>query len=283
MGGHPPSSPGRHPLSRPRGPDRVWDRSLPPHHKASRPQEHHPPLNVTVNYDGFIDDVELGDILLVDGGIMSAVVRSKTDTDVVTEIVDGGSMKSRRHLNIRGKSANLPAITDRDWADIRFGLEQGVDYYALSFVRTADVIYELKDWLARAGATGTSAIGVLAKIESADSVANLDAILDAVDGAMVARGDLGAELPVEEVPYWQSKIVRGCRKRGKPVIVATNMLESMIKCPTPTRWVWVGGWVGGGGGGVVGRGVHRAVEVLLWYRGTRGRNWRQAAPPSLTM
>ncbi|KFM29270.1 Pyruvate kinase isozyme G, chloroplastic [Auxenochlorella protothecoides] len=190
---------------------------------------------IGVNYDGFIDDVELGDILLVDGGIMSAVVRSKTDTDVVTEIVDGGSMKSRRHLNIRGKSANLPAITDRDWADIRFGLEQGVDYYALSFVRTADVIYELKDWLARAGATGTSAIGVLAKIESADSVANLDAILDAVDGAMVARGDLGAELPVEEVPYWQSKIVRGCRKRGKPVIVATNMLESMIKCPTPTR------------------------------------------------
>lgn len=86
-----------------------------------------------------------------------------------------------------------------------------------------------------AGATGTSSIGVLAKIESADSVANLDSILDAVDGAMVARGDLGAELPVEEVPYWQNKIVRGCRRRGKPVIVATNMLESMIKYPTPTR------------------------------------------------
>ncbi|KAK2080267.1 hypothetical protein QBZ16_000120 [Prototheca wickerhamii] len=190
---------------------------------------------IGVNYDGFIEDVGVGDTLLVDGGIMSMLVREITDTEVVTEVLDGGLMKSRRHLNIRGKSANLPAITERDWADIRFGLEQGVDYYALSFVRTADVIYELKDWLARQGATGTSAIGVLAKIESADSVANLEAILDAVDGAMVARGDLGAELPVEEVPYWQNAIVRGCRRRGKPVIVATNMLESMIKFPTPTR------------------------------------------------
>jgi len=98
-------------------------------------------------------------------------------------------------------------------------------------VRSADVIYELKAYLAAQGA----AIGVLAKIESADSVAQLDEILDAVDGAMVARGDLGAELPVEQVPFWQARIVAGCRKRGKPVIVATNMLESMIQNPTPTR------------------------------------------------
>lgn len=106
---------------------------------------------IGVNYDGFIDDVEVGDTLLVDGGIMSMLVRDISGTEVITEVVDGGIMKSRRHLNIRGKSANLPAITDRDWADIRFGLEQGVDYYALSFVRTADVIYELKDWLAKQG------------------------------------------------------------------------------------------------------------------------------------
>ncbi|KAI7835791.1 hypothetical protein COHA_010311 [Chlorella ohadii] len=182
---------------------------------------------VSVNYDDFINDASKGDMLLVDGGIMSMHVDSITDTDVECTVVDGGTMGPRRHLNIRGKSANLPAITDRDWADIKFGIEIGVDYYALSFVRDAEVIHELKSYLAQEGLTGTSAIGVLAKIESADSVEHLDEILDAVDGAMVARGDLGAELPVEEVPYWQSKIVQGCRRRGKPVIVATNMLESI--------------------------------------------------------
>ena len=102
-------------------------------------------------------------------------------------------------------------------------------------MRDAEVIYELKAFLKKEGCTGTSSIGVLAKIESADSVQNLEAILDAVDGAMVARGDLGAELPVEEVPFWQNRIVQGCRNRGKPVIVATNMLESMIENPIPTR------------------------------------------------
>ncbi|KAL4447350.1 hypothetical protein ABPG77_007383 [Micractinium sp. CCAP 211/92] len=190
---------------------------------------------ISVNYDEFVEDASVGDMLLVDGGIMSMEVQRITDTDVECRVVDGGTLGSRRHLNIRGKSANLPAITDRDWEDIKFGVEMGVDYYALSFVRDADVIYELKDYLAKQGLVGTSAIGVLAKIESADSVAHLDDILDAVDGAMVARGDLGAELPVEEVPYWQSQIVQGCRKRGKPVIVATNMLESMVQNPTPTR------------------------------------------------
>lgn len=186
---------------------------------------------ISVNYDGFIDDVSVNDMLLVDGGMLSLKILDKTKQDVVCEVVDGGVMGSRRHLNIRGKSANLPAITEKDWLDLQFGIDVGVDYYALSFVRSADVIYELKAYLAKQGA----AIGILPKIESADSVGQLSAILDAADGAMVARGDLGAELPVQEVPYWQSRIVQGCRKRGKPVIVATNMLESMITNPTPTR------------------------------------------------
>ncbi|KAL4443531.1 hypothetical protein ABPG75_011268 [Micractinium tetrahymenae] len=190
---------------------------------------------ISVNYDEFVEDASVGDMLLVDGGIMAMEVQRITDTDVECKVVDGGTLGSRRHLNIRGKSANLPAITDRDWEDIKFGVEMGVDFYALSFVRDAEVIYELKNYLSNEGLVGTSSIGVLAKIESADSVAHLEEILDAVDGAMVARGDLGAELPVEEVPYWQSQIVQGCRKRGKPVIVATNMLESMIDNPTPTR------------------------------------------------
>lgn len=190
---------------------------------------------ISVNYDGFVDDVSVGDVVLVDGGIMSMAVVAIEGPNVIADVLDGGIMKSRRHLNIRGKSANLPAITDRDWADIRFGINAGVDYFALSFVRSADVIHELKDFLKKEGCTGTASIGVLAKIESADSVTNLEEILDAVDGAMVARGDLGAELPVEEVPFWQNKIVQGCRRRGKPVIVATNMLESMIQHATPTR------------------------------------------------
>eukprot|EP01025_Chloroclados_australasicus_P041325 TRINITY_DN4372_c0_g1_i4.p1 TRINITY_DN4372_c0_g1~~TRINITY_DN4372_c0_g1_i4.p1 ORF type:complete len:640 (+),score=92.90 TRINITY_DN4372_c0_g1_i4:143-1921(+) len=186
---------------------------------------------ISINYDGFINDVSIGDQLLIDGGIITFDVKAITGTDIEIEVVDGGTLKSRRHLNIRGKTVSLPSITENDWADINFGIDVGVDYYALSFVKDAEVIYELKKYLALKGAK----IGVIAKMESADSVKNLDAILDAVDGAMVARGDLGAELPLEVVPYWQSKIIQGCRKRGKPVIVATNMLESMIKNPTPTR------------------------------------------------
>jgi pyruvate kinase len=147
-------------------------------------------------------------------------------------------MGSRRHINVRGKSANLPAITDKDWKDIRWGIhEANVDYFALSFVRDADVIHELKEYLIKEEHQTNTAtrIGILAKIESADSTKHLEEILDAVDGAMVARGDLGAELPVEEVPFWQDSIVRGCRRRGKPCIVATNMLESMISHPLATR------------------------------------------------
>eukprot|EP00270_Netrium_digitus_P016495 TRINITY_DN592_c0_g1_i1.p1 TRINITY_DN592_c0_g1~~TRINITY_DN592_c0_g1_i1.p1 ORF type:complete len:634 (+),score=149.18 TRINITY_DN592_c0_g1_i1:27-1904(+) len=186
---------------------------------------------VSVNYDGFIDDVDVDDIILVDGGMMSLKVLSMTHVDVHCVVVDGGELKSRRHLNVRGKSATLPSITEKDWDDIRFGVENKVDYYALSFVKDAQVIHQLKDYLKSQGAD----IKVLPKIESADSIPNLHAILDASDGAMVARGDLGAELPIEEVPLLQGEIIRMCRSMGKPVIVATNMLESMINHPTPTR------------------------------------------------
>uniref|UniRef100_A0A0D6R1Z5 Pyruvate kinase n=1 Tax=Araucaria cunninghamii TaxID=56994 RepID=A0A0D6R1Z5_ARACU len=186
---------------------------------------------VSVNYDDFVNDVEKGDTLLVDGGMMSLVVKSKTSDSVICEVVDGGELKSRRHLNVRGKSATLPSITDKDWEDIKFGVENEVDYYAVSFVKDAKVVHELKDYLKSCG----SDIHVTVKIESADSIPNLHSILSASDGAMVARGDLGAELPIEEVPLLQEEIIRICRNMGKPVIVATNMLESMINHPTPTR------------------------------------------------
>ncbi|PSR89222.1 Pyruvate kinase isozyme G like [Actinidia chinensis var. chinensis] len=186
---------------------------------------------VSVNYDDFITDVAVGDILLVDGGMMSFAVKSKTQDTVKCEVIDGGELKSRRHLNVRGKSATLPSITDKDWEDIKFGVDNGVDFYAVSFVKNATVVHELKDYLRRSNAD----IHVTVKIESADSIPNLHSILSASDGAMVARGDLGAELPIEEVPLLQEEIIRRCHSMHKPVIVATNMLESMIDHPTPTR------------------------------------------------
>ncbi|KZV34541.1 pyruvate kinase isozyme G, chloroplastic-like [Dorcoceras hygrometricum] len=186
---------------------------------------------VSVNYDDFINDVEVGDILLVDGGMMSLAVKSKTHDLVKCKVIDGGELKSRRHLNVRGKSATLPSITEKDWEDIKFGVDNQVDFYAVSFVKDAKVVHELKDYL-----KGCSAdIHVIVKIESADSIQNLHSIISASDGAMVARGDLGAELPIEEVPLLQTDIIRRCRSMQKPVIVATNMLESMIDHPTPTR------------------------------------------------
>ncbi|XP_058224328.1 pyruvate kinase isozyme G, chloroplastic [Rhododendron vialii] len=186
---------------------------------------------VSVNYDDFVNDVAVGDILLVDGGMMSFSVKSKTNDTVKCEVIDGGELKSRRHLNVRGKSATLPSITDKDWEDIKFGVDNEVDFYAVSFVKDAQVVHELKDYLRRSNAD----IHVIVKIESADSIPNLHSIISASDGAMVARGDLGAELPIEEVPLLQEDIIRRCHSMQKPVIVATNMLESMIDHPTPTR------------------------------------------------
>ena len=162
----------------------------------------------TVNYDDFVNDVHVGDLLLVDGGMMSLEVVNVTSKDVDCKVVDGGVLKSRRHLNVRGKSASLPSITDKDWEDIDFGVRVGVDYYALSFVKDEHVVHELRAYLKKKKAD----IKILVKIESADSIKNLEAILEATDGAMVARGDLGAELPVEEVPMLQQRIVQICRK-----------------------------------------------------------------------
>ncbi|KAG6538539.1 hypothetical protein ZIOFF_003663 [Zingiber officinale] len=133
---------------------------------------------VSVNYDGFVSDVEVGDILLVDGGMMSLAVLSKTVDTVKCQVIDGGELKSRRHLNVRGKSARLPSITDKDWEDIKFGVENEVDFYAVSFVKDSKVIHELKDYLKRQNAD----IHVIPKIESADSIPNLQSIISASDG-----------------------------------------------------------------------------------------------------
>ncbi len=189
------------------------------------------PYCVEVSYDGFIDDVSEGDIVLVDGGMIALKVEEKTSTDIHCTCLDDGVLSSRRHLNIRGKSADLPSITEKDWLDIDFAIEQGIDFIALSFVRDAAAIEKLQRYLQERDAK----IDVIAKIESAEAIPDLAAIIETADGAMIARGDLGAELPIEEVPHLQEEIVRRCRQGVKPVIVATHMLESMIVNPTPTR------------------------------------------------
>jgi len=189
------------------------------------------PNCVEVSYDGFIDDVSVGDIILVDGGMISLRVIIKTASDILCQSLDEGLLGSRRHLNIRGKSAHLPSITEKDWLDIQFGVEQGVDFIALSFVKEASAIVELQQYIKERNAN----IDVIAKIESAEAIPYLAEIIEVADGIMIARGDLGAELPFEEVPHLQEEIIRRCRQAGKPVIVATHMLESMIINPTPTR------------------------------------------------
>lgn len=186
---------------------------------------------VEVSYDGFVDDVEVGDTVLIDGGMISLKVLRIEGKDIVCQCLDDAILTSRRHVNIRGKSADLPSITDKDWQDIRFGIDNGVDFIALSFVRSAEAINTLRKHLQSENAS----IDILAKIESADAIPHLDEIIARSDGIMIARGDLGAELPFEEVPLLQEEIVHKCRAAGKPVVVATHMLESMIVTPTPTR------------------------------------------------
>lgn len=188
-------------------------------------------FTVDVSYDDFINDVYVGDTLLVDGGMSSFLCTEVTETDVISECVDGGTLTSRRHLNVRGKSASLPAITAKDWEDIKFGMDNNVDFYALSFVKHEDDVAMLRDYLRE----NNSQALVLSKIESADAVKRLRPILEVSDGAMVARGDLGAEIPIEDVPLVQDEIVSINRVLRKPTIVATHMLESMITYPTPTR------------------------------------------------
>ena len=186
---------------------------------------------LSVNYDSFLDDVEVGQKILIDNGLIGLKVEKKTKQDVYCQVLDNGEISSRRHLNIPGKEVSLQSITDRDWLDIKFGLEQGVDFIALSFVRSGADIEELRRFLQ----AQHSHVRIVAKVESFEATNNLESICQAADAIMVARGDLGAEIPFSEVPKIQRKIGELGQKYGHPVIVATHMLESMINNPMPTR------------------------------------------------
>lgn len=186
---------------------------------------------IQVDYSKFADDVKHARSIIIDNGSIEFKVDSIVKGGVVAVALENGSIGSRRHINLPGASISLPSFTAKDWSDIEFGVKNDVDFIATSFVRTGKDIRTLKEFLRKHG----SEAHVIAKIETPQGVENIDEIIAASDGVMVARGDLGAEVPFEDVPKIQDEIVRKCRAAGKPVMVATHMLESMILSPTPTR------------------------------------------------
>ncbi len=185
-----------------------------------------------INYEDMLNTVDVGDRITVDNGIINLEVLAKNENGTLDcKVIDGGILKSKRHVNLPGIRVNIPAITKKDRVDIQFAMEQQVDFIALSFVREADDIRKLKVLLGdKAGK-----IKIIAKIEDQSGVSNLEEILEESDGIMVARGDLGVEINIAELPNVQRGIVKRCAERGKRVIVATHLLESMIKNPIPTR------------------------------------------------
>jgi pyruvate kinase len=189
---------------------------------------------VTTSYTNLPKDVRAGDTILLDDGKLRLNVESVSGNDVTCDIVVGGKLSSRKGINLPGLALSVPSFTPKDLEDLAFGIKNGIDYTALSFVRSADDVKELRAAIQRiAGPGGNHPI--VAKIEKPQAMRNIDAIIAEADGIMVARGDLGVELPPEEVPLHQKNIIAKCNRSGKPVIVATQMCESMITNPTPTR------------------------------------------------
>jgi len=187
---------------------------------------------IYITYDTFPQDVQANEIILLDDGKiqMRVLETNKIDT-VVCEVVHGGILTSRKGVNLPNTKVSIPSLTEDDLEHLNFVLECDVDWIGLSFVRNAEDIVQLKEIIARSG----KAARVIAKIEKPEAIDNIDAIIEVTDGIMVARGDLGVEMPLEEVPLLQKMIARKCRAASKPVIVATQMLESMITTPRPTR------------------------------------------------
>ncbi|MDJ0322783.1 pyruvate kinase [Cryobacterium sp. PH31-AA6] len=182
-------------------------------------------------YKGLPQDVKPGDFLLIDDGKVKVEVVSSSDTVVTTKVIVAGPVSNNKGINLPGVAVNVPALSDKDEADLRWGLRLGTDLIALSFVRDAADITRVHEIMAEEGRR----VPVIAKIEKPQAVENLEGIVDAFDAIMVARGDLGVELPLEAVPIVQKHAVELARRMAKPVIVATQMLESMIHSPVPTR------------------------------------------------
>ena len=195
-------------------------------------EERDQPNYIGIDYPYLADDAEPGMQILLDDGMLELKIEQVESPKVICRIVQGGPLKSRKGVNLPDLSLRLPSMTEKDKEDLRFGVSQGVDWVSLSFVRRGEDILALKALLKAEGAPETP---VIAKIEKPQAIANLDDILDATDGVMVARGDLGVEMRAEKVPLLQKRIIKACNFRSIPVITATQMLESMIEHARPTR------------------------------------------------
>ncbi len=186
---------------------------------------------VSTVYKEIVNDVKPGDAILIDDGNLELKTISVSGSEVTTEVVYGGILKSRKGINLPDTTVSAPSLTEKDIDDLEFGLSQDVDWIALSFVRKADDIIDLKERIAKSGKD----VKVIAKIEKPEALKNIDEIIEVTDGLMVARGDLGVEIAMHDVPIWQKKLVEKCNMAAKPVIIATQMMESMIENPRPTR------------------------------------------------
>lgn len=187
---------------------------------------------VSITYDGLAEDVEIGKRILIDDGLIELEVMKVAGTEIVCKVLNGGELGQRKGVNVPNVPVRLPALTDKDREDIVFGIQQGVDFIAASFVRSAEGILEIKALLKEHKAPY---IPIIAKIENAEGIKNIDEIIHCADGIMVARGDLGVEIPAQEVPHLQKWLIQKCNDNYKPVITATQMLDSMIRNPRPTR------------------------------------------------
>jgi pyruvate kinase len=187
--------------------------------------------SVNVNYQDLVNDINVGDIVLVDNGLLRFEVLEKHERRIRCKVLTPGQLTSRRHINLPGVKVNLPSFTDKDRSDVLVGLEEGIDLIAMSFVREGADIEQLREFLR----WHDSRVQIIAKIEDQSAIENLDDIVKACDSLMVARGDLGIECPFEELPIIQRRAVHSCLAHGRPVIIATHMLESMIAQPMPTR------------------------------------------------
>ncbi|MEI7590904.1 MAG: pyruvate kinase, partial [Deltaproteobacteria bacterium] len=186
---------------------------------------------VSVSVPHLSQRVNVGDDIFLNDGTMKLKVLDTTSTDIKCQVMVGGMLGSEKGINIPNVETDISALTDDDWKHLDFGVEQKVDFVALSFVSSADDIIKVREFIHSKNAN----IGIIAKIERNTALDNLDEIIDCADGIMVARGDLGLEIPIQRVPIVQKNIINKCNLLGKPVIVATQMLESMVNSPTPNR------------------------------------------------
>lgn len=187
---------------------------------------------VSITYKKLCEEINMGDRILIDDGLIECIVLAKDSKDIKCKIVNGGQLGNRKSINVPGLKTNLPSLTDKDIKDITDGIKEDFDYIAASFVRRKEDVFAIRNLLKE---NGGEHIKIISKIENREGIDNFDEILEASDGIMVARGDLSVEIPMEEVPIYQKEFIKKCYQAGKIVITATQMLESMIQNPRPTR------------------------------------------------